>query len=213
MGVGMNPFQQQQMASNPFSQQVASSPLPFTPSGMTPTYASSQQLYFPNQTQVQPPVSAQMHMQPSFFQPRPQQGHLQIHLPGNQPSFASPVTPGAYASAPASQGQFLSSSPAMPYPSHSPQVQLSMMSTTPQLQMTMQQPAQFISHSPHPMMTGTPFSTTPQPQTPMQMQMQMQQGSLMAGTPQTGQFVGFQGQNQGQMFTPGGFPGQQWGAM
>jgi hypothetical protein len=61
------------------------------------------------------------------------------------------------------------------------------------------------------MTTGTPLSMTPQPMVQMP---QMQQGSFMATTPQTGQFAGFQGQTQGQMFTPGGFmAGQQWGAM
>jgi len=75
--------------------------------------------------------------------------------------------------------------------------------------MSMQQPAQFMSHSPYPMMTGTPLPMTPQPP----VQMQMHQGSFMATTPQTGQFTGFQGQGQGQTFTPGGFTGQQWGAM
>lgn len=205
---GVIPFQQQQMSSNPFPLQLASSP------GIPPTtYAGSQQSYLPNQPQVQTPVSASMQMQPSFFQPQPQQGQLQIQPSGGQP-FASPITSGAFTPASASQGQFFSSSPAMPYPSHSPQVSLSMMSSTPQLQMSMQQPAQFISQSPHSMMTGTPFTTTPQPQTPMQMQMQ-QQGLLMAGMPQTGQFVTFQGQwqGQGQTFTPGGFTGQQWGAL
>jgi stromal membrane-associated protein len=70
--------------------------------------------------------------------------------------------------------------------------------------MQMHQPGQFISHSPHLIMTGTPQPTTPHPP------MHMQQGSFMATTPQTGQFGGFQGQGQGQI-TPGGFAGQQWG--
>ena len=210
MGVGVNPFQQQKIMSNPFSQHMAASPLPFTPSGMTPAYASSQQLYFPSQPQVQPPASAQMQMQPQFFQPRPQQGHLQIQPQGSQPAFASPVTPGAYASAPASQGQFPSSSPAIPsYSSHSPQMPLPMLSGTPQLQMPMQQPAQFISHSPHSIMMGTPLPITSQSPA----QIQMPQGSFMSTTPQTGQFTGFQGQAQGQMFMPGGVTGHQWGAM
>jgi stromal membrane-associated protein len=194
-GVEANAYQQQHMASNPFPQQFVSSP------SITPTsYAGSQQPYFPSQPHVQPNFSATIQMQSPFFQPRPQPGQLQIHLPGDQHSFPSP---GAFASAHAGQGQFFPSSPAMPYPSHSPQVPLSMMSSTPQLQMSMQQPAQFISHSPHPVMTGTPLPMTPQPQ------MQMHHGPFMAGTPQTGQFSGFQGQGQ---FTPGGFTGHQWGA-
>jgi stromal membrane-associated protein len=208
-GMGVNPLQQQQTASNPFFQpQFMSSP------GIAQTTFTGlpHQPYLINQSPAQPPISAPIQMQPPFFQPRPQQGNLQIQRPaGGHPSFASPVAPGAFTAAPASQGQFLSSSPAMQYPTYSPQAQLPMMSSTPQLQMQMHQPGQFVSHSPHLIMTGTPHPTTPHPTTP-HAHMQMQQGSFMATTPQTGQFAGLQGQGQGQA-TPGGFAGQQWSAL
>jgi stromal membrane-associated protein len=234
MGMGVNPYQQQTMTSNPYSQQqqYSTSTMPpfsagvssFSPAGML----GQQQQYFSNQSQVQPPMSAQ---QGQFFQPQPQQGHLQIQVPGqNQTSFPSPIGQNSFMSAPV-QGQFLSSSPGQQFPSHSPQPQMQMMSTTPQPQMQMQMPmqqGQYMSHSPQPgmgmgMMSSTPqgqfLSTTPQPQT----QMQMQPGQYMSGTPQPnmqmmsqqqGQFGGgFQGQGQQMYPTGGGYGGQQWGAM
>lgn len=218
MGMGVNPYQQQTLASNPYSQQQqqysTSTMQPFSAGGV-PSFSATgmpgqQQQYFSNQAQSQPPMSAQG----QFFQPQPQQGHLQIQVPNhNQTSYPSPVGQSSYMSAPP-QGQFLSSSPGQQFPSHSPQ---------PQMQMQMQQ-GQYMSHSPQPgmgmgMMSGTPqgqfLSTTPQPQMPMQ------PGQYMSGIPQQNMQMsqpqsqfggGFPGQNQ-QTYSQGGYGGQQWGAM
>ncbi|RDB17051.1 UBA domain-containing protein 3 [Hypsizygus marmoreus] len=232
MGMGVNPFQQQHLASNPFSQQPFSAsvlqPSPYTGAmATTPSYAPStlnqQQQYFTNQTQMQPPMSAPGQQ---FFQPRPQQGSLQIQVPNPGQPFGSNGAQGNFLTAPPNQSQFMSSSPGQQFLSHSPQPQA--LSATPQTQM--QAPGQFMTPSPQlqmgmgsmgpGMMSATPqgqfLSTTPQPQ--MQMQMPMQTGyyPMTQSQPQMqmqGQFGGYQGQTQ-PPFSAGGFSGQQqWGAM
>jgi len=226
MGTGVNPFQQQHLSSNPYSQQLyQTAGMQASPFSSSATF-NPQQAYFSNQTQMQPPMSAPATQpQTNFFQPQPQQGALQIQEPiAGQAIFTSGNGQGGFMSAPPMQGQFLSSSSGQQFQSHSPQP---MMSGTPQPQMQMQmmgQPGQFMSPSPQlqqPQM-GMGMGTAgayqgqqfvPNQQDQMQMQSQQQQGFYGAGNMQPqGQFGNFQG--NGQPFSTGGFAsGQQWGAM
>ncbi|KAF5384342.1 hypothetical protein D9615_003383 [Tricholomella constricta] len=244
MGFGVNPFQQQHLATNPFTQQQYSVPgmqasmmsavPPFSPSS---ALNMQQQQYFSNQSQMQSPMSAPgTHAQNNFFHPQPQPA-LQIQVPSAGQALFSSNSQGSFMSPPATQGQFMSSSPAQQFASHSPQplmrttpqpqMQMQMPSTTPQPQMQMMgQPGQFMSPSPQMGMgmAGVPqgqyMSTTPQPQMqqqrPQQQQQHQQHQQGFYGTQhqmnmqQQGQFGGF----PGQPFSAGGYAGgQQWGAM
>ncbi|GLB39760.1 putative GTP-ase activating proteins for the small GTPase, ARF [Lyophyllum shimeji] len=227
IGTGVNPFQQQHLPSNPYSQQIyptpGMQPAPFSPAATL----NHQQAYFANQAQVQTPTSAPAAQpQTSYFQPQPQQAALQIQVPNpGQAMFASANTQGSFMSAPPTHGHFLSSSPAgqQQFQTHSPQPQSMMsgtpqpqiLSTTPQPQMQMQmmgQPGPFVSPSPQ-------LQQQPMGMGMAGQQFQMQQGFFVAGAPQPqmgmqpqAQFGGFQGTSQ--PFAAGGFAGgQQWGAL
>ncbi|KAG6840559.1 hypothetical protein C0991_005835 [Blastosporella zonata] len=187
MASGINPFQQQHIASNPYSQQSYSTSFQnpsfapearFSPAG---TLNGSQQSYFANQQPLMSAPAMQAQNSNNFFQPQPQQA-LQVQNGAQGLFHSGNAQGGSFMSAPATQGHFLSTSPAQ-YPSHSPQPMLSM---TPQPQM--------YSTTPQPHM----FSTTPQPQQQPQMmtqfmlspsqQFQMQQqGGLGLGSLQQGQ--------------------------
>lgn len=227
MTTGVNPYQQQYISANPYAQQPYSTatnqPSQFSTSSYSPaTTLNQQQNYFAaSQLQMQHPMSAPGQANNQYFHPQPQQGALQVQVP----SFVSNNGQGSFMSAPPGQAQFLSSSPAQQFLSHSPQPQMQVISTTPQPQV---QQGQYMSPSPQlqmGMMSSTPqghYSTTPQPQ--MQMQMQAQQGYYIGGAqqpqvqmgqqPQT-QFGGFQGQGQQSLFGSGGYNNNngQWGAM
>ncbi|KAG6817004.1 hypothetical protein H0H87_000899 [Tephrocybe sp. NHM501043] len=178
MVTGINPFQQQHLASNPYSQQQFPSAgfrnssfaveTQFPPSN----FSGSQQSYFPTQQPLMSAPAVQAQNNSNFFQPQPQQA-LQIQVPSaGQAMFTSGNGQGgsSFMSAPPTHGHFLSTSPAQ-YPSQSPQPVSSM---TPQPQM--------YSTTPQPQM----FSTTPQPQqmmaqytsTPSQQFQIQQQGGL-----------------------------------
>ncbi|KAF8062174.1 hypothetical protein FPV67DRAFT_259309 [Lyophyllum atratum] len=191
MGTGINPYQQQQhLASNPYSQQLYQTPgmqtsqfsstAPYSPSTLTP-----QQPFFSNQAQMPPMSAPGAPGQNNFFHPQPQQGALQIQVPNAAHAmFATGNGQGSFMSAPATQGQFLSSSPGQQFQSHSPQPMMSgtpqsqMLSTTPQPHMMMGQPGQFMSPSPQ---LQQPHQQQQQPQQQMGMGMEMagmQQGAI-----------------------------------
>ncbi|KAG6888772.1 hypothetical protein C0995_006101 [Termitomyces sp. Mi166 len=239
MVTGINPFQQQHLASNPYSQQSYPTPgLPgpslssVTPFSTSTALASSQQSFFSIQQPLMSTSTAQAQSNSNFFQPQPQQA-LQVQVPGaGQAFYATDNGQGSsFMSTPPAQGSFLSSSPAQ-FPSQSPGVsttpQPHMFSTTPQPQMV---PAATQSQVQSQMM----FMTTPSQQFQMQQQGGLGVGSLQtqSQTPMTmgqtpfgtghgplqpqvtamqplGQFSGaFQ-----QPFSAGGFSGgQQWGPM
>ncbi|KAG6877136.1 hypothetical protein C0993_010057 [Termitomyces sp. T159_Od127] len=231
MVTGVNPFQQQHLVSNPYSQQLyvnSGLPGPSLSPGTTLSTSnflgSSQQQSF--SSAPQPLISApavQAQNNGAFVQPQPQQ----LSTAG-QAIFVTDNGQSDFMSAPTTQGQFLSSSPAQ-FPSQSPvstTPQLNMFSTTPQPQMLSATPQ---SQTQSQMM----FMTTPSQQFQMQQQgglgvgslqlqsqspMMMGQASFGAGPPQlhvttmqpSGQFGGaFQ-----QQFSAGVFSsGQQWGPM
>ncbi|KAG6919135.1 hypothetical protein DXG01_008942 [Tephrocybe rancida] len=233
MATGVNPFQQQHLASNPYSQSIYPSGLQsssFAPGPQFSSLNSSQPTYF--SAQQQPPMSApaSQTQNNNFYQPQPQQA-LQVQPSAGQALFNANngQNGSSFMSAPATQGHFQSTSPAQ-FPSQSPQL----ISTTPQPHMytTTPQPQMF-STTPQPQMQHQPqmmgqFMPTPSQQFQMQQQGGLGLGSMQSqGQMQMGQQAFFQPQAPGfqpqgqfggnfqqQPYSAGGFTGgQQWGTM
>ncbi|KAG6809014.1 hypothetical protein H0H92_001966 [Tricholoma furcatifolium] len=233
---GINPFQQQHIAANPYSQQL------YPATGLQNSSFSTGTPLSTSTTQPQSFFSTQQSLPSApvqttnFYQPQPQQA-LQVQVPNPDQALFSAnnglnLGQGGFVSAPATQSHFLSTSPAQ-YPSQSPQPMNSatpqphMFSTTPQPQMFTTTP------QPHPQ-----FMTTPSQQFQMQQQGGLGVGSYLNQSQQnplsmtmgqqnpygvgafqqqsmqlSGQFgTGFQ-QPASQPFSAGFTGGQTWGAL
>ncbi|CAA7266243.1 unnamed protein product [Cyclocybe aegerita] len=213
LGMGVNPFQPQQMSlgTNPFSQQQSQSPFastsPFSaPPNMASSFSQTQPTSFGQQyfsgASMQPttPMMSQPTATPSFFQP--QASSLQVQVPTTS-SFLSPSPSQPFMSAPPSQSNFLTPSPSQQF------------NSSPHPQLPLQQPqtamqAQFMSQTPvssQPPFLGMTTMQMQQQQLLMQQQQQQQQLLLQQQQQQQQQqLLAQQQQQQPQfsqnMFTP-----------
>ena len=205
-GMGMNPFQPQQLGVNPFSQQLSQSPFAPQPFLSSPAPSQLQQQQTFNQqymgaSPAQPsPMMAQQHTAAPFFQPQPQSSSLQVQAPTQ--NYLSPSPNQGYMSAPPMQTQFLTPSPSLQFNSHSPQPQ--MMQQQPQSAMSAQgfmyqNPASAQSQ----MQTGFLGMTTMQMQQQQMLLQQQQQQQQQLQQQQQQQLQQQQQQQQLQsMFNP-----------
>ncbi|KAH9474609.1 UBA domain-containing protein 3 [Psilocybe cubensis] len=140
-GMGMNPFQSQQIGTNPYSQQQSQSP--FAPAQMSSPFSQTTtgtSPAAPSYAQFQASSNPMLSQSTSgtFMQPQAQ-ATLQIQSPVGQ-SYLSASPSQGFMTPSVSQPQFLSHSPSQPFLSPSPSQQF--LSHSPQPQVQQQPPTQ-----------------------------------------------------------------------